>query len=250
MDGAQKKILEKFITSAADSVISIVLVGSQATGNDHDDSDIDLIVLTKHKKDVDVIHNIGIDLNRSESRPVIDCKVYSESEFSSARTGLENRFLWTCITNGKVLYGEDIIDTIQLVPQLVSESYWMQVQSVENACINLDSGVQYTGSCFYLYDALSSTYFVDRYIFRLTSNGKNKEEFIKSKLRSEFSKARERYYWVVDCIDTVNSQNKLRIPVSVDRKFKQNDYKQMYARSIDILELVQNRYKEINNWSE
>ena len=249
MHGTSKKILEKFVSNAADSAMSIVLVGSHALGNAHEDSDIDLIALTKHQRDVEIIQNIGKELNKSESRPVIDCKVYTEKEFSNARAGLENRFLWTCISNGRVLFGEDITD-IQLIPQRVSESYWTHVQSVENACGNLEAGAQYTGSCYSLYDALSTTYFVDRFIFHSFKDGINKEEFIKSQLGSEFSKARERYYWIVGRIETVSSLISLRIPTGVDRKFKRRDYKLMHGRALDVLEVLQDRYKKIKYWSE
>jgi hypothetical protein len=250
MQGAQKKVLEEFITNAADLAISILLVGSHALDIAHEDSDIDLIVIAKQERDVEIIQEIGKKLNTSVSRPDIDCKVYTESEFSSIRTGRENRFLWTCVSNGKVLFGEDITETIQLVPQRVSESYWTHVQSVEDACRNLDAGVQYTGSCHSLYDALSTSYFVDRFIFQSIKDGMNKEEFIKSHLRNEFSRVRERYYWIVGRIETANSQDRLRIPVGVDRKFKESDYRRMHLRALDVLDVVQDQYKKIMHWSE
>lgn len=250
MRGTPKKILEKFVNSAADSAISIVLVGSYALGNAHEDSDIDLIVLTKHQKDAEVIQNIGKDLNRAESRPVVDCKVYTESEFSGARTGLENRFLWTCLSNGKVLFGEDITKTIQLAPHCVSESYWQCVQSVNDACTHLGAGVQYTGSCFFLYDSLSTTYFVDRFIFRSVEDGLRKDDFIRSKLASEFSRARERYYWIVSRKDHTKSQSSLRVPTSVDRRFKRSDYERMHEKAVGVLRLVQDKYREVKKWSE
>lgn len=197
LQGSLKTMLDEFVSIAADSATSIVLVGSHALGNAHENSDIDLIVLTNHQRGVENIQEIEKKLNRSGSRPVIDCKVYTKSEFSSARTGLENRFLWTCLSNGKVLFGEDITKSIQLSLQYVCELYWKHIQDVENVCRNLEAGVQYTGSCYSLYDALSTTYFIDRYILHSIKVDMNKEAFIKSQLGNEFSKVRERYYWIV-----------------------------------------------------
>ncbi len=62
MHGKPKKILEEFVTSATDSATSIVLVGSQALGNAHEDCDIDLIVLTTYQKDVEIIQSFFIGL--------------------------------------------------------------------------------------------------------------------------------------------------------------------------------------------
>lgn len=245
-----KSTLEKFVAGTTDSAISIVLVGSHALGIAHEESDIDLIVLTKQRKDVEIIHIIGKELNSSGPRPVIDCKVYTESEFSRARAGLDNRFLWTCLSNGKVLFGQDITKTVQLIPQRVSESYWKHIQDVEEGLRNLDVGVQYTGSCYSIYDALSTTYFVERFILHSIKGNMNKEEFIKMQLQTEYSKARERYYWVISHIEKANSERKLRIPAGVDRRFNRSDYKLMHSKVVDFLEILQNRYKNIKNWSE
>jgi hypothetical protein len=176
--------------------------------------------------------------------------MYTESEFSTARTGLENRFLWTCLSNGKVLFGEDIRNTVRLAPQRTSESFWKHVQSVEDACRNLGTGIQYTGSCYSIYDALSTNYFVDRFIFHSIEDDISKEESIKLQLGNEYTRVRERYYWIASRIKALHLQNKLRVPTDVDRKFNRKDYNLIYIRALDILELLHNKYKQIKHWSE
>ncbi|MHA2025651.1 MAG: nucleotidyltransferase domain-containing protein [Candidatus Thorarchaeota archaeon] len=245
MQGTTDAILGKFVTTAADIAVSIILVGSYAIGNAHENSDIDLIVLTKNQKDAELILTIQKELNKSESRPVIDCKVYTELEFSSVKSGPENRFLWTCLSNGKVLFGEDITETVCLISQQVCESYWKHIQNMEDVCRNLDANVKYTGSCYFIYDALSTTYFVDRFILYPTEVHTNKEEFIKSFLGREFLRTRERYYWIANQIETENSRKRLRIPKAVDRRFNSSDYKEMYEKAINIIEVLQDRYKEL-----
>lgn len=48
----------------------------------------------------------------------------------------------------------------------------------------------------------------------------------------------------------MNSQNRLRVSTDIDQKFKRSDYELIYARALDVLEVLQDRYKEIKNWSD
>lgn len=250
MPGTPEVIMDEFKAVTVDYALSIVLVGSHALGLARESSDIDLIVLTESHQNANTIRRFAEELNRDQSRPIIDCKVYTKAEFLRAKTGPENRFLWTCLTNGRVLFGEDITQDVLLNPRLVSESYWQCVQNVEDAARNLEAGIQYTGSCFFLYDAFSTTYFIGRFIFHSIGEDITKEDFIKPQLREEFSRVRKQYYWISRRAETKDAQNKLRIALSADRKFSKDDYNRLHTRAQDSLTGLLDMYRKIKGWSE
>lgn len=157
MEPACSTVVQKLLLAAKDLSASVVLVGSHAVQRAHEGSDIDLIVVAKGDREAEVIRVIANKLNRAHVRDTLDCKVYTEKEFSQAKSGRENRFLWTCLTNGRVLSGRDITREVKLLPGMVKDAFWTHVQYVEEACDKLAERVQFTGSCFRIYDALVTT---------------------------------------------------------------------------------------------
>lgn len=151
---------------------------------------------------------------------------------------------------GEVLFGRDITKTVRLIPQRVIEEYWDHVQSVEQACVNLETNTQFTGSCFHLYKALSTTYFIDFSILRSVDRRRNKEDFIASVLGDGFSRVREKYYWVVNHVDTNLTRASVRIPVTMDKTIKKRDYTFVHEKSVQILEIVSEKYRQVVQWAE
>ena len=100
-----REILDNYLTKISKDSLSIVLVGSHVCGTSQGDSDIDLIVLTKNHDISLIVFEARKLLNQSKPRPLLDCKIYTEIEFSKAKVGLKNLFLWTCKLNGEVLSG-------------------------------------------------------------------------------------------------------------------------------------------------
>jgi predicted nucleotidyltransferase len=250
LDKDLKGILDEFLTVAGEHLVSVVLVGSHATGQAQKNSDIDLIVIAEDECATKVFREIVEGFDRSGLRPLLDCKVYTEEEFGRAKSGHENRFLWTCLIDGKVVWGKDISKEVQLNPKLVSDSYWQHIRGVEEACSNLQSGVRYTSSAYHLYDALNTTYFVEKFILHSIEGNIHKEGFIRQKLGGEFVQARDRYYWVMHHAGATRPSSRLQIPTAVDKKFKRSDYERMHDAARNVLELVHVKHKEIGNWME
>ncbi|MGY5854523.1 MAG: nucleotidyltransferase domain-containing protein [Candidatus Thorarchaeota archaeon] len=245
-----RNILDNFLAKIAGDTLSIVLVGSHVLGNTKSDSDIDLIILTKNHEKSMIVLKAMETLNQFKSRPLLDCKVYTEMELSKAKAGLDNLFLWTCMLNGQVLLGRDITDVVELNPNRVSESYWNSIDLVESACSNLADLIQYTGSCYAIYQLLCTTYFIDKFIFDSINENQHKSDFLKSVLGSEFKKARDRYYWVIRNIDFSGFPKTLKIHRRVDMKFKKGDYEKMYDKGIHTYNLTKDKYNQIKKWAE
>ena len=121
---------------------------------------------------------------------------------------------------------------------------------VEKACSNLAELIQYTGSCYAIYQALCTTYFIDKFIFDSIKENQPKNDFLKSALGSEFKKARDRYYWVIQHIDFSDFPRTLKIHRRVDMKYKKDDYEKMYEKGIQTLNLTKDKFKQITKWAE
>lgn len=244
-------LLEPFVEQVSSYCHSIVLVGSHAIGEGDSDSDIDLIILSNTTKEADYIKRAVDDQKRwRDSRSLIDCKVYTLEEFQRAKSGPQNRYLWTCLKNGLLLHGEDIRDSVRLDPNQVSDSYWAIVQSIEDACLNLSRQTQYTGSSYILYEALGTTYFIDRHVLCSLKSGERKEQFIESILGNEFSVCRERYYWVSRHIRPDASETRMRIPMSADKRYGPNMYSRMHEKALKTLNLVKKKFGLIQRWTD
>ena len=244
------QVVNSFVNAASEYAVSIILVGSHASGYAHSESDIDLIVIAKGiqeaKNALDLSKKIGFEKNR----PILDCKVYTEEEFREAKAGIDNRFIWTCMKNGKLLFGEDVTKSVRLLPKRVVEEYWDCVQSVEQAYSNLESYTQFTGSCFHLYRALSITYFLDSFILHLGNQKGAKEDYIALVFGNEFSRIRDRYYWVMNHVDVSMFPKSIRIPISLDRSTNKNDYAHVYEKAGKVWEIVKDRYRHVTQWAE
>ncbi len=244
------RLIKRFVSTASEFSLSIMLVGSQAMGLAHDDSDIDLIVITKGHEEVAQVLQIAENLESESERPLLDCKVYTEEVFNKAKSSIENRFIWTCIYTGKMLYGRDITKIIQIKPQYVIEEYWVHVQSTEQAVSNLESNLQFTGSCYHLYAVLGTTYFIHSLILSSIDRTYKKENFIASVLGDEFSRVRERYYWVVNHLDEKVIQTTVRIPSNIDNHYKKRDYVSILEKSDEVLRIARETYRQVAQWAE
>jgi len=249
VEPAHTDLIQRFMLGAKDLSVSIVLVGSHAIRRAHEGSDVDLIVIAKGGREAEAIRTVADRLSRTGIRQVLDCKVYTELEFSRAKSGRENRFLWTCLVNGKVLSGRDITREVKLLPRVVKDSYWVHVQEVEDACDRLSAGVQFTGSCYHIYDALVTTYFVERFILNVTGPALTKGDFVHSYLGDQHEKAHERYYWVAGHIRT-DTFNTLRVAASVDNRFGRKDYARMYEKGLSILRLLRTMSARLTEWAD
>jgi len=249
MEPVCSTVVQKFLLAAKDLLASVVLVGSHAVRRAREGSDIDLIVIARGDREAEAIRVIADRLNRGRIRPVLDCKVYTEREFLQAKSGRENRFLWTCLVNGKVLSGRDITHEVRLLPGLVKDAFWTHVQYVEDACDKLREHVQFTGSCFRIYDALATTYFVERFILNVTSPNLSKEDFVQSYLGHQYEKVRDRYYWVMRHIRS-NAVDTLRVPASADRKFGREEYTRVRGRGLAVLRLLHTRSRQVTEWGD
>ena len=109
---------------------------------------------------------------------------------------------------------------------------------------------QYTGSCYAIYQALCITYFIDKFIFDSIKENQPKNDFLKSVFGSEFKKARDRYYWVIQHIDFSDFPKTLKIHRRVDMKFKKEDYEKMYEKGIRTLYLTKDKYNQIKKCVE
>jgi len=230
--------------------LSIILVGSQAEGMADEGSDIDLIVVTSHEKESREVHRISSDLNKAYSRPILDCKVYTEKEFQSERSGKENLFLWTAFRNGSAISGRDITKAVKLLPESVSNKVWRHIQAVEDTCDKLEARVEFTGCCYCIYDALATLYFISKHILHTIDSFTKKQDFIMSTLGERYAKARERYYWVTRHVKTNAFPKQLRIPKSVDQSYRRSDYAGMHKKGLNTLELLHDTFLRIKKFLE
>ncbi|NHI84153.1 MAG: hypothetical protein EAX81_07620 [Candidatus Thorarchaeota archaeon] len=243
-------ILDQFINLTAMYCKSIMLVGSQASGLTNEESDLDLIVIAHGHNEAMEVRKIASRFGTNMGRAILDCKVYTEDEFTRARSGSENRFIWTCMKQGKVVYGMDIIDTVQLKPDQTRDSYWEHIQNVENAILDLDNGIHFTGSCYHLYDALATTYFIEAFIFQSAIRKQRKEEFIASVLEKEYSIIRDRFYWVFKHISADGLKNNIRVPSSMDQRFSRTHYDSVHKKAIPTLDYARNTYRRLAEWAD
>ncbi len=234
-----------FLSRVRESTLSIILVGSQTEGMADEGSDIDLIVVTSHEKEAREVRRISSDLNRAYSRPILDCKVYTEKEFQSERSGKENLFLWTALRNGSAISGRDITRTVKLLPEELSNKVWRHIQVVEDACDKLEARVEFTGCCFHIYDALATCYFINKHILHIFDSSTKKQDFIMSTLGERYVNARERYYWVARHVKTNASPKQLRISKSVDQSYRRSDYASMHKKGLNTLELLRDTFLRV-----
>jgi predicted nucleotidyltransferase len=242
-----KSILEDFLRRVTSASLAVVLTGSYANGQEHDHSDIDLIIVTKNLDAAQNIRTICNELNKSLTKPFLDCKVYTNQELIREKSGKGNLFLWTSLKNGKLLYGRDITTEIDLRPQAVIDLVWEHLVAIESACDMLELGTKFTGCCYQFYNALVTLYFINRYIFQSIDLTITKSNFMESHLGNHYKIVRERYYWVFNHLNDIFS-NILNVPSAIDKKVKSKLYRQMYTRGKMLLNLLTQEFHKLNDW--
>ena len=243
-------VLGEFMQNAAHCALSIVLVGSQAEGGALDNSDIDLIIIAQDERDAEEARRLENWLNKPHDRPVLDCKVYTQKEFMAAKGGRENRFLWTSLRNGRVLSGRDITREVKLLPQSVVDDAWSSVKNVEESRDSLSAMVKFTGSCYYMFDALTTVYFIEKHVLHSIDARTRKADFIRTLLGDQFEKARERYYWVARHVETKTGAGVLRVSGSIDRRYGKKEYTALLHACNDVLDYVTAGLRRIMDWAE
>jgi len=231
-------VLEEFLGRINGLVKSVVLVGSKVMEKTTERSDTDLIIIANDKNAVEQIQRILQNQDDSSNRPELDCKVYTEEDFSKAKGGKSNFFLWTALMNSRVLLGHDISSEVKMKPNLVRSALWNSQEDVENACSNFESNTQFTGSCFSLYSSLTTLYFAEKHFLRGGQMKITKEEYIRKIVKNQHETTRNRYYWVARKWRTSNSEI-VNIPLNIDKKFHGTDYANMYEVTSQALQYFQ-----------
>lgn len=250
MRAKQRAILDRFLELITDISLSIVLTGSQTEETSREDSDIDLIIVTDTPDQSEEVQRTIAEFIVPSDRMFLDCKIYTRDEIIAIKSALEKLFLWSGLNKGRLLSGKDITNFVNWSPQIAVDSIWRCIQIVQEACDMLEAGVKFTGACFHVYSALTTAFFVERDVLNSPIPYATKIDYIRSCLGDEFSKARERYSWVVKHTKGAVTPQTLTVPISVDRKFSREDYVAMQKRATSIIIQFENLYRRLVNWSE
>lgn len=250
MDSLCAELLTDFLRTNCDNARSIILVGSRALGEAQGDSDLDLIVLANEDEDAKEIMEDIEELQSATITPHIDCKIYTNKTFPAAISGEGHLFLWTALSQGLLLCGEDIRGSFKLNPRLVVDFVWQMLQNLEACRDYLKARSQFTGCCYSVYYALTTVYFIGRFVHQRESFSQPKYKFIQGYLRSTHDIARERYRWVLRQVVAPEVSCSVKIPESVDRKFSQNQYNDILKACQTILELIRYEYSQVNKLLE
>jgi len=228
---------------------SIMLTGSLASGLDGPLSDIDLIIICKKEEDIDTVRNAVPHVKLHDGRPLFDCKIYTDEEFSRAKAGKDHLFLWNSFQNSKCLSGRDISHGIKLNYRIVIDTLWNLVSEMEEVIRLIADRAQYTGCCFQIISACSMAYFVQKLILKEKPPGETKESYLRTILGSEYLVARERYYWVASRIGTGTTKS-YRIPKDTDKKYGPKDYDAMVAPGQEVLRRFRQLITRVTERSE
>jgi predicted nucleotidyltransferase len=248
MNIEHKNLLDKFLKTVAGLTVSIMLTGSHVDGNATKGSDIDLIVVTLGTNEAGAVKKCADKLNKTNSQFLLDCKIYTKQEFLASQNGIESLFLLTCLLHGKILSGHDITKNIKLNSELVLNSIWRCVQNTEESCERLKMYNQFTGCCYHLYNALATVYYVNRFVLKTMDKSTTKCDFISTCLDDQYFKVRDRYFWVARKNRCAIFADTLKVPTSIDKRFKKSDYLGVHKRSLDVLDLVQKNYCDVSIW--
>lgn len=229
---------------------SIILVGSHALGEARDDSDLDLLVITKDVEHVEQISNSIAMLQSASSSIFIDCKVYTEKGFDAAKSGKEHLFLWIALSNGRLLCGEDIREDMKLNPMLITELIWQLIEDLDNSRDILKARSHFTGCCYSIYYSLVTAYFLDRFIIQLNDDYQSKVDFLRERLPNTYDIIKERYQWVINHVTNSEVSCIIKIPIAIDKKFSGKKYFEILNICESTLEYLKNVYSWIVNWRE
>ena len=243
-------LISYFVEENCEGSKSIVLVGSHALGEARSDSDIDFLVITQDVESAERIKNSISMLQSASSNTFIDCKVYTEKGLADAKSGRENLFLWTALSNGRLLCGEDIRESIKLNPMLVTELIWQLIGDLDNSRDLLRIRSQFTGCCYSIYYSLVTAYFLERFVFQSSESIKPKIEFMQARLLSTYDIVKERYQWVVHNLPTSEISCRIKIPMAVDKKYSGTRYMEILKICENTLEYLKNVYSCVTKWRE
>jgi len=69
----------------SDKIIKIILFGSVARGDDHDESDIDILIISNHREDIDDIISEEIAWIMYDKQELISAHVINEDLFNKTK---------------------------------------------------------------------------------------------------------------------------------------------------------------------
>lgn len=250
LNASIRVIIDSFLGRIIDLSYSIVLTGSQVEETASEESDVDLIIVTATKDQAEKTRAIVTEFSVPSKRALLDCRIYTKNELHTIKSCYERFFIWTCLHKGKVLHGKDITDVFTLPPQIALDSLWGCIQHTQSACDMLDAGVRFTGACYYLYNALTTAFFVEKDVLDSLLMCPTKNRYIRSCLNSDFSRVRERYYWVARHIKRELAPEILRVPTNADKRFSRVDYVKVHSRAVSSVKLLEELYKWLVSWFE
>ncbi|MHA1637001.1 MAG: nucleotidyltransferase domain-containing protein [Candidatus Thorarchaeota archaeon] len=244
-DGYNSLILEPFLPLT----LSIMLVGSQVNSENRSDSDIDLIAIGEHPQK---LRKLILESNQHLSggvRPKLDLKTFTQQDFVKRISEKENFYFWTCSQHRRVLHGSDLLDNIQLIPQMVDNLIWNQVEQLQESIEWLEMNKRYTGSCFYIYEYLATSYFLERFVLESRKvQSLKKGEYLKRILNDLYGTVKQKYYAVVKKEPPFRVSRVVKIKGDTDRNVRPEDYFKLQLMNTDILNNAEEIKKRIGKW--
>ncbi len=238
----KKTRLYSFIEQALLLCKSIILVGSWAKGCETSDSDIDLVIITDDDVSISQVRKIVQLHNCKTSENSFDCKIYSEAEYMKAKVGKDNFFLWSALKDYEILHGPESWTQVKLIPNMATSLLWKCIEDLEESCRLLDARAEFTGCCFRIFSSLKTIFFAEQLL--LDKKIGQKEAYLRSILSNKYSVACDRYKWVsMHLADS--TRDIIRVPASIDRQYRENDYKQMYGSGTNALSFAKPRVTEL-----
>ncbi len=243
-------LLSNFLKYNCDQVWSIFLIGSHALEEEEPQSDIDLIVVTQGEEGAEKIRKAMQKVNKRYAKPLFDCKIYTQQDFRAAKSGNEHLYLWTALTNGKRLCGENISDMVRIQPSIVVDIIWKSLKELETALSMLESHIQFTGCCYAIYNALTTSYFTLRFVLKRTDYSCSKKGFLSRTLEDRYEVVVERYDWIAAHIKRHGSTGEIKIPITADSRFGKRDYKALLPKCKITKQLLSKVFDWASAWAD
>ncbi|MGV9170021.1 MAG: nucleotidyltransferase domain-containing protein [Promethearchaeia archaeon] len=237
------------VTKHCDLAKTIILIGSHATDEATSTSDIDFIAITENANAAERIRRSISKRSMKDNRPLLDVKVYTEEEFRKAKSGKEHLFLWTALTTGQTLCGEDITQNITLNKRRLVNTVWEELQGVVDCVDKLEMRTRFTGCCFALHHALATMYFGQKFVLE-HSRYSSKSVFMRNMLGNALDLVKDRYYYVASRVEKPELAQDIRIPASVDRKFSEADYNLVRQKCEKSMAYLRQKYSKVAEWAE
>jgi len=164
----KRNLIEKLLKDIKENCGSIMLTGSWARGDHHGWSDVDIIVITNDKTK-EHVQRILTRHKRSAgfiggNRPWLDIKLFSREEFIKLSNGPMNPFLFSCLKDGKIIYGKDFSKEIVLKPSVLLDNIDSCFQMIDEAIDLIKKKKMFPIICYFLYSCLRTFYHIDRII--------------------------------------------------------------------------------------